>query len=54
VYFKDKALVFALIFWIIGLYGMFFGYFLIRITVLVYGFVTAAGFSLIFFTFGYP
>jgi hypothetical protein len=33
---------------------MFLGLFLIRITVFVYGFVTAAGFSLIFFTFGYP
>ena len=33
---------------------MFLGYFLIRVTIMIYGFITAAGFSLIFFTFGYP
>lgn len=53
-YFTDKAIIFAIVFWLVGIYSMFLGYFLVRVTIMIYGFITAAGFSLIFFTFGYP
>ena len=53
-YLSSKSIIFAIVFWVVGLYSMFLGYFLIRVTIMIYGFITAAGFSLIFFTFGYP
>jgi hypothetical protein len=47
-------LVFALILWAVGLYSMFLGYFLVRITIFIYGAITAGAFSIIYFAEIYP
>lgn len=50
----DHKLIFALIVLVIGLFELFLGYFLIQITIFIYGWIAGAAFSLIYLAQTYP
>lgn len=50
----DHKLIFALIVLVIGLFELFFGYYLIQITIFLYGWVAGSAFSLIYLAESYP